>query len=233
MKTISFLNELALGELSNLEFGDKDSIAVGAVPKVLTAVNDGLIRLHSKFALSTKDLEVIMDSNLKRYELSSKYCKSKEGISTESLLYIKDSLDNPFNDDLLKIYSISVDGTVYQDLTTYVPGSGIAVPKYNVINVSSPTTGTSMFVSYQAKPVALLEEDVATSEIDLPWFLYEALKSYVAYKVYGAMNTQEMGTKSKEYYGKFEGQCNEAYSLGHVEVWNQTTNSRFLENGWI
>lgn len=227
--------KLAAGELSNLAMAtDSDtpgSIDTASQPKIILYANEALKRLYTRFVLSTKDLFLIQAGYLTRYHLSSKYAQSKFDPNAGYTFYIQDTTNEPFLDDVIKVTG------VYNGHGRAVPLNrrdnpfSVFTPQPTWLQVPHPQDGQILSVQYQAAhPTLTTAED--SPEIELPDFLTEALTSFIAYKVFDHMNTQESGAKANGHHNTFETICVEVMDRDLISEGTSTSSIRFVENGW-
>jgi len=104
-----------------------------------------------------------------------------------------------------------------------------------LLQVPRPVTGLGISITYQAKPepLSLDNPSLLDVEIVIPTVLEEAVLSYISYKVFSEINTQEANVKSQEHFTIFSELCKEAVDFDLVNTSISTTNTRFHRNGWI
>ena len=233
MKIIELFNELALGELSNIDIAREGVIKELAIPKVINAANEALLKLYSKFLLSERNLIIKVHKHITNYHLLKRFATSQEGISIEPYLYILDNSNEIFEEDVIRIFDVYLNHTIKLPINDQTNPLSVYTPQYNIIQYPDPKDNEQLTVIYQAKPKLLKEENLYTELFDVPWFLMDALKSYIAYKIYTSMNTVECTNKAIEYLTKYETSCMDALTSGLVQIVEPTVCTKFKVGGWI
>lgn len=232
MHLSQLLKELSYSEFSNLAVGEKGSgeIAEHRIPSVVTAINGALLRIYSKFLQHHKTAVIKKLEGKLEYVISSAYSES-EGATDP---YVMDA-GNPFKDDILKIVGVS-----YQDPATNefldvdrrfrAKPITVNVPRTVYLPAEVPV-GELLWVKYRAShPVVDFEEDTF---IEAPPSAFEAIKAYVAYKEYSAMNTETGVTKGQEYLAAFNALCNELVDRDTIGVTEDNQDNRFQNRGFV
>ena len=237
MKVPELLKTLAVGELSNLFLGQEGVIEASKIPKVIQSINDGLLRLHTKFILKEKNLILEMKAGVTFYHFKKKFAYSNYDEANPPLQwdlpYILDMNKEPFEEDVIKVLS------VYDQLGTKLPindleqYNSVFTPRAEVLQVPSNVPLQMLSVEYQAKPKKIPDTDYDEEEVDLPDFLIQALRYFVGSEVYSQMNTQENMIKGQEYSQKFEIACQTAIDMDLANSSSSTTNTRFEKRGWV
>lgn len=208
MKLSQFLQQLPFSEFSNLATGlsGAGEISEQKIPAVVSSINDALLRIYSKFLQDHKTVIIKKLPGQTKYEILSEFSES-EGAADP---YVMDATE-PFTDDIIKIVSThytpkAAENISDEEMKWRRQPVGIKVPRTVVISPLVPD-GELVYVNYRAShPIVVYEDD---TDIDCPPSAYEALKAYVAYKEYAAMNTETSVAKGQEYLGLFNTICNE------------------------
>lgn len=243
MKFLSeIFTDLSYEELSNLSLAADGGGAIkeDQQPKIINYVNDGLLRLHSRFLLKQQDVLLQMYPHITNYHLSPKYAVSQQEPEAEGYYYIRDLIGEPFQGDVIKILEVrSSEGWKYHlnDLNNV---NSLFTPQADVLQVPEPVCGMQLSVIYQAKHKKLVMADVGDPEdalnltpIELPDVLYGALKAWIAYKVFSHMNTQEATAKAQEHLAMYEGVCADAIEHDLVNSSVASTNTKFEQRGFV
>jgi hypothetical protein len=224
--------DLSFGELSTLSLAqDGDGIITDAGKEsIIRFTNEGLLKLYTRFVLKQSDVVLDLVDSITNYHLLLKFAQSQAGISTQPYLYIRDTFEEPFQEDVLRIMSVfSECGEL--PLNNESDHRSVFTPQFNVLQVPNPVTGQALSATYQAKHPLLMLEDL-TQEIDLPDVLVPALRSWIAYRAFGKPQTQEAQVMSQGHLAAFEATCAEVISLDLVGQSQSQTNTRFQRNGW-
>lgn len=225
--------DLSHGELSNLHMGAEGSGAIEETkqPKIVLYTNEGLLKLHSRFCLIEKDLNLELVGHITNYHFLRKFAESNRD-PKQKYLYIKDLLCEPFIEDVIRVL------TVYNKMGDLLPlndtanACSVFTPQPQILQVPNPIQGMSLSIGYQARHPKITGEDLE-QRIELPDTLHVALTSYIAYNVYCTISTAEATAKAQEHLLKYETTCQEVEDKDLVSTSSSSTNVRFRKNGWI
>jgi hypothetical protein len=231
--------DLSHGQLSNLSISmdGGGTIKEEARPKIIRYLNEGLIRLYSRFQLKQNEVIVQMFSHITNYHLLKKYALSQQEPEAEGYFYIRDLIGEPFEEDVIKI--MAVRDSLYRPMVLNDRNNPMSVftPQADVLQVPEPIEGMALSVIYQAKhrKIALDANttDEATGSFWVPDVLYGALSSFIAYSVYRDMNTQESAANANNHLVMYEALCAEAEDKDLVNSSIATTNTKFEQRGFI
>lgn len=240
MKLLSELYaDLSFEELSNLALSVEGggTIKEDSRNKIVGYLNDGLLRLYSRFVLKEADVIIQLYSHITNYHLLRKYALSQQEPEAEGYFYIRDLIGEPFEEDVIKILEVrSSHGFKYQlnDLNCH---TSLFTPQANVLQVPEPISGSQLSIVYQAKHKKLTIDDADDIEngttIEVPDVLYGALKAWIAYKVFSHMNTQESTAKAQEHLANYESICMDAIEHDLVNSSVASTNTKFEQRGFV
>ena len=236
MNVQELFQQLSYGELSNLSMAQQvpGQISADQQAKVLMAVNDALKRLYSRFVLSEKDIIIELQAGVTNYHLLSRYAESAYIPGGQiSYPYIKDLTKEPFKEDVIRILSVFSSTGHELPLNDVNHSASVFTPQLNVLQVPYPVQGQAIAVLYQALPEKLLIENYPSQQILIPDTLEEALKAYVGYKIFAAINSQEATVKAADFLGIYESICSEVEAKDLVSNSVSSTNRRFAMGGWI
>ena len=71
MKLSEILDSLASSELANLNFVENGDIVEAKIPKIVNAINLGLVKLYTRFKLKKGIITVAITSSITAYELTA------------------------------------------------------------------------------------------------------------------------------------------------------------------
>lgn len=238
MKLEELFSRLSYGELSNLAMSGEGSgtIRDKEQDKLITYVNSGMIALHKRFVLRSKEVLIECYDHITDYHLKKRYALNSG--SDEKYKYIIDLPENQFVEDVIRILEVS--NSLKQKLPLNDPGNPLSVftPSPTTLQVPEPITRNGLSVIYQANPVPLEyvgtdREGALAQEIDIPSFLETALTNHIAYKVYSHMNGQEQQAKAQEYLVMFENECSEVESNDLMAQSQSVTHYKLNERGFV
>lgn len=232
MKLDELFSRLSYGELSNLSIGNegRGSLKEEDIPKVTAHVNDGLLRLYSRFMLSSKQLIIEQVRHITNYHLIRKYAESAG--SDVEWPYIKDLPDEPFLGDVIRILEVHDSMGREFVLNDKDDPASLFTPAPQLLQVPDPKAGIALGIQYQARHIKLNNIDLE-QEIVIPFVLEGALQSFVAYKIYSHMNGQDNQVKSQEHLNTYEGICADVEARDLVNETFATSHHKLEERGFV
>lgn len=209
MKLQDFLDNICLGELSNLYIGLEGQVELhpNNRAKLINYINQGLVALHSRFILLKRELVVRTREDTGLYLLDQKHSMSR---GTDPVKYIDDTCGEPFCNDLIKVLSVHNEIGLEYMLNEKNNNDSLHTPSWNSLQIPHAVDNQGYFVIYQALSPKLKGDADGCEVLDLPPNLIEALSSFVAGKAYSHMNGTENKASGQEYMGIFDLRCIEA-----------------------
>lgn len=235
MELEELYSQLSYGELSNLAVSNNGSgeIVEEKKPQIVGYANEALLRLHTRFVLKQNDLILEMRPNTTFYHLLSRYAEqSWDSASEIEYPYIRDLVREKFEEDVLRVLSVYDNNGNERPLDDRERYDSVFMPQANTLQNPSPKVGEFLNLLYQAKHKKLIIGDATANTIDLPEVLQEAFKAYIAFKVTGAMNTNEMQAVSQGHFQMYEMICQEAVDRDILGSTQTSTNVKFRKRGW-
>ena len=159
MNLQEFCKRLANGRLSNTNLIEDNNgliIKVTHRPKVIDAINEGLIRLYTRFILNQKDVVICLRDHITSYRLNSLYSETLYPQDGVEIPYILDLPGEVFVNDVLKILSVYDYDGCELPLNDATNCKSVFTPKYDVVQVPEPIIGKLINVVYQAKHTLLI-----------------------------------------------------------------------------
>lgn len=235
MKLKQLLNELVQGEFFNLALREPNSntIKPERLPAIINYINEGLMVLHTKFILKEKVIILETVDSINEYLLHSKYSVSSG--YKEDYWYIKDTPDNPFKDDIVKVLEVR---DIYGNLMSLNDPevyNSMFTPQPLVLQIPFVGFKDVYTISYQANHpiIDIMKENYLDNEIELPPYLILALKNYVSYKVFSHMGGPENGAKAQEHYLMFEQANGEVIERDLINTTYHTSHNKLEKRGFI
>ncbi|QWY83539.1 putative tail protein [Rhizobium phage RHph_X2_28B] len=233
MNLLDLFKRLSLGELSNLSLGNDGAgtIDEGNYDKLIGYTNDALQKLFTRFILKENSLILELQAHITNYHLIPRFAQSSQD-NAKDIQYIMDLHCAPFKGDLIKILEVfDAYGCrkVLNDAESY---GSLFTPQPHVLQVPNPVQGEPLSVSYQASHKVLSSAELH-DQIEIPSYMENLLRTYVAYKVYCDMNGQENIVKGQEYLAAYEAGCTDIETKDLVNGTISTTNTKFAKRGWV
>lgn len=232
MRLSQLLKELSYSEFSNLAVGESGSgdIAESRLPSVVLAINNALLRIYSKFLQNHKQVVIKKLAGQVKYVISSEFSESAGATNP----FVMDA-DDPFTDDILKIISIRYrcpQTNEFLDADKRFRKKPITVNVPRTVNLPDEVpTDELLYVKYRAShPLVVLEDDTF---IEAPPSAFEAIKAYVAYKEYSAMNTETGVAKGQEYLELYNSLCAELADRDTIGVTEEFKDTKFQDRGYV
>ena len=227
---------LSRGVLSNLALANEGdgTIKTASQAKITDYVNEGLLRLYSRFVLKEQDVLIEQHEHITFYHLLPRFAVNHvpaNELEDEPIRYILDLPKEKFEGDVLRILSVFNSDGCKLPLNDDGNCKSLFTPQANILQVPDPVPEKALNVLYQAKHKKLLGE--LEEQIHIPDVLLEALLSFIAYKVFSHMNSQDSSAKSREYLAMYEAICTETVGQDLVSTSISTTPTRFESRGWV
>lgn len=242
MKISELFRRLSFGELSNLTLSGEGSgtIVDARHPQLIQYINEGLLRLFSRFALRENSVIIEQVDHITSYHLKRQYTESAQ---VDTLLvpypYIKDMVGDPFEEDVIRILEVQDSAGNKRPLNDVGNINSVFTPAPTTLQVPYPVTGQALEILYQARhPIIrdaplVEEENILDQVIELPFFLEGALQGFIAAQVYGHMNSVEASNKSIEYLKKVELICQEVEQKDLAGQSFLNTHFKFEDRGFV
>ena len=227
------LEHLSYSEFSQISLGGSTLGAIEEAdrPAIVSFINLGLMDLYKKFSLREKAVIIQQFANISEYVIHS---SNSVSVGTATYQYGKDTVLEPFQDDLLKVQQVFSEEGVEFSLNDPTDMYSVFTPSYNTIQIQSPDDENAVSVSYRAAPVKLstTSPDPDTMEIPLPEVLLSALLAFLAHRAHKPM-ASESNRAGADYLGTYLALCAEAELYGVASTTVVNHGDRFENNGWI
>lgn len=235
MNLQEFCKRLANGRLSNTNLIEDNNgliIKLSHRTKVVDAINEGLIRLYTRFILNQKDVVISLRDHITSYRLNSLYSESLYPQDGVEIPYILDLPGEVFSNDVIKVLVVYNHDGCELPLNDSTNVKSVFTPRFDVVQVPEPKTGELMNVVYQAKHILLTIAD-PLEEITLPDTLYGALEAYVAHLLFADINSDDAKIRSDKQLAKYEQICGDVILTDTISLTNIQSNIKFQNRGWI
>lgn len=235
MNLQEFWKRLANGRLSNTNLIEDDNgltIKLSHRTKVVDAINEGLIRLYTRFILNEKDVVIGLKDSITSYRLNSLYSKSLAPQVGVEYPYILDGDSEVFINDVIRIMAVYDNNGVKLPLNNATESTSVFTPVFDTVRISDPITDQRITVVYQAKHGTLVNTS-PLQEIILPDTLYGALEAYVAYLLFADINSDDAKFKSDKQLIRYEEICSDVRLTDAVSSTTLQSNIKFMNRGWV
>ena len=235
MNLQDFCKKLANGRLSNTSMVEDSGgliIKVAHRTKVIDAINEGLIRLYTRFILNEKDVVISLRDHITAYRLNSLYSETLYPQDGVEIPYILDLPGEVFVNDVIKILAVYDNDGCELPLNNNTNCKSVFTPKFDTVQVPEPKTGKLMNVVYQAKHI-LLSIGEPLEEITLPDTLYGALEAYVAHLLFADINSDDSKIRSDKQLIRYEQICSEVVATDITSSTTIQSNVKFHKRGFV
>lgn len=234
MKIKRILEHLEYGILSKINLGGNTSMGVTSYnyPTLISAIELGLIELAQTFDFKQREVFIKQEDHIKIYELDSRFAVTNT-TSTETYKYIKDSVDNPFLDDVLRIEAVYDELGNKLRLNDDNDPDSLYTPSVTSIQVPRPNAENSLSVIYSAGGVELRKtgNDILEQNVYLPVTLLQALCLFVASQVIAGKDSLEAKNESMVLERKYKEAVLQALNYG-TKLSDNTVNTNKERKGW-
>lgn len=239
MKTIDFVKQLGRGVLRNTTLSGLQNGLDNRwdeFAQACTMIDEGLMRLYSRFILKEKHLILEMQPGVTFYHLKRMYSVTGSDPARVPHPYIRDLPNEPFLEDVIKVLSVFDSNGVQRPLNDQSRVDSLFTPQADIIQNMFPRDLEALGVAYQAKPLSILVPDSdkwsGDTEFYLPDCLVPALSAYVAYFYFQGVNTPEGSSAAMMHFRMYDEVCREVERMDLVNQSMSCTNTRFSQNGW-
>lgn len=235
-----FLNDLysrlSYGPLMNLSMANdgNGTIINGKKPTIITHLNEGLLRLYSRFVLKENDIIVKLDEGIVNYPLLPRYAQTNSTPDLGDTLFIQDTVLRPFLGDLIKIMKVADFNQKEYPINDSERRDSLFTPQPWILQFPFPIHDAIIGVLYQAKhaPIALDSNENETM-ISLPEVLEGALVSFIASEIFSSIDSPESNAKSQLHLSRFDTLCLEIQDRDLVSDSISTSNQKFYDRGFV
>ncbi len=226
MLLTEILDSLAGSELANLNCVVDGAVLEAKIPAIVTAINIGLVKLHTRFQLKKRLLSISVVSTQLVYNLVS-----ANAVSVDVGGYILDA-DDPFTDDLIKILTI-----------TDSEGADVRFDGFNGVMLLSPKSfrfaeapeDDTYIIEYVARPAKVVYVNDTDIEVDLPDAYLPPLLAYIASRFYSPVGIALDSNRSSldvSYLQRYETECQLLENKG-INTGNYLESDNFTQHGFI
>jgi hypothetical protein len=227
------LTSLSQVELSGLALSDKtDSTKIEAryLGMAVSAVNDGLLKLFTKYILQQKEVILRPQGLTTIMQITS--ANSMRNIAVNPAAFLDDTFMVEFKDDILQIlyvrdaegYTLPIDDHSQIESVFILNYNTLQIPKVREVDIYS--------VIYKARHPVLLSTDL-TKMIEITPALEEPLRFYAAHKILNSMNGKSHSGQSTKYLQMFDIACSELDQQDTLHQNVTMTNEKLVLGGYI
>jgi hypothetical protein len=248
MKLQEVFDQLTYGELSQISIGGNEAGAINPenYNRLIPHVNLGLSQLYKRFSLKEGRLTLELQSGRTIYPINSKYAVNSKS-SKEPVRYIKDSVAEPFKDDILKIekviastgyeFSLNDASDEYGMFTTSATVLRVPLDVVEQIESLPDELKTSLIeVVYRANHPLIIADGTDTEpdqiELELPYTHLEPLLLFIASRIHTPSGMSNEANLGNIYASKYEAAC-QLLEFKGLQVDQGSQSTRLEQNGWV
>lgn len=239
MKTLEYIKQLTRGAMRNTALSVlRTGVANHSeeFEQVCTMIDEGLMRLYSRFIIKERHVLIEMQVGVTFYHLKSMYSVTGADRTRVPRPYIMDLPNEPFLEDVIKVLSVFDSQGAQRPLNDQSKPDGLFTPQADIIQNMYPRDLEALSVAYQASPVSVLVPGVSgwkdDTEFYLPDCLVPALSSYVSYVYHQGVGTAESMSTAMAQLQMYDSICKEVERMDLINQSMSCTNVRFVQNGW-
>jgi len=208
---LDFLQDMSYGEFQHLSIGQFDPTSHDSEPdarsyaQFLSHLNKGLSALHGRFPLRFEEVDIQLHEEITDYFLDYEYASSNL-TSSKPVLYIMDTVSEPFADNVLKIEEVFDEEGDLLHMNDVDEDLSVFTPRNNLVQVPWPNDWNMISVQYRADHPKLVYSaglDPSAVELQIPRHMTEALQFYVAARMTNSL-PQEGATFWSKYRAAVE-----------------------------
>jgi hypothetical protein len=142
-----------------------------------------------------------------------------------------DTVEDPFQDDMLKIEEVYDEAGVKYPLNDTSDEDSVYTPSFRSIQVPYPDDATTVSVQYRANHPRIsadIDTEAADVEVAIPNSLYQALLYFVGSRAHRATSVE----KSADYWQMYKRVVDDVKNEG-LEVQGEFGDWRFDDHGWV
>lgn len=234
MKLSRLYSLLGQGELSNLILDptERNTLSTDLANQVLSYLKGGLTDIYTRLPLLEKEVVFAAQTEVQIYYLQRIYAVQDITPMPIGMKYIKDTPDDPFIQDVLRI------SAVYDILGNQFPlnqpgdPESFYTPKYDALQHPRPVTGEEFVVHYHANHPDIDGTDLDV-EVMVPPYLEMAIRAYVAGEVYASKNGPEHGARAVALKGTYLELMAQAENLDMALTSQAFENHKFDNRGFV
>lgn len=226
MLLTEILDSLAGSELANLNCVVDGAVLEAKIPAIVTAINIGLVKLHTRFQLKKRLLSLTVTSGRLVYELDS-----SNAVSVNVGGYIQD-VDDPFTDDLIQILTMT---STAGDTIRFDGFNGVMLLNPKTFRFAEAPNNNTYVIEYVARPAKVIYINNTNIEVDLPDAYLPPLLAYIASRFYSPVGIALDSNRSSldvSYLQRYETECQLLENKG-INTGNYLESDNFTQHGFI
>ncbi len=226
MLLTEILDSLAGSELANLNCVSNGAVLEAKIPAIVTAINIGLVKLHTRFQLKKRLLSLTVTSGRLVYELDS-----SNAVSVNVGGYIQD-VDDPFTDDLIQILTMT---STAGDTIRFDGFNGVMLLNPKTFRFAEAPKDDTYIIEYVARPAKIIYINNTNIEVDLPDAYLPPLLAYIASRFYSPVGIALDSNRSSldvSYLQRYETECQLLENKG-INTGNYLESDNFTQHGFI
>jgi len=258
MQLDDLIQYLALSELGGSKFFEqkpKNPDALYEITKrnramLINHINEATMEVCKKLPMYWNSVAIRLVEGKSTYELNSKHSilNMPEGLvppdeplilgSEEAYYYIYDSVDYPFQDNLLTIGSVtSLSGKYDMSIGNSSYANAIYTPRPNVIEFPEDMYENDEYVTLHylshTPPIPLTTAEGTEYDVVFPTTLLEAISAFIAHKIQLKPQDANNASIAISHMDRFNMICDNYMNTNISNISGDVTMSTFSKGGWV
>ena len=198
---------------------------------MISLINSGLNDLYGRFVIREKELIVKIIEGRTRYPLTSNHAESQCKPNPCDEVFILDRASR-FCDDINQVLRVLRVGGDELPLNNDDEPMSVFTPSPTLLQVPVGCPWDYLSVIYKARHPKL-EMGVLNAPVHLPDALYDALYSFIGWKVYQSMNGQDNQMNAAGHKSAFDEACALVTANDLLSETKSNTGSKFNMRGFV
>ena len=258
MQLDDLIQYLALSELGSSKFFEQKPKNPNALYEItarnramlINHINEATMEVCKKIPLYWNTVVLRLVEGKNSYFLNSKHSirNIPDGVdipdeplilgSEEADYYIYDSVDNPFEDNLLMIGKVSsLSGEYDMNIGNSSYQNAIYTPRPNIIELPEDMYENDEYVTLHylshTVPIPLSEEAGSEYEVEFPVTLLEAISAFICHKIQLKPQDANNASIAISHMDRFNTICDNYVNANISNTSNDVTMSTFSKGGWV
>lgn len=234
MKLSDILKLVLYKNVLNTCYVNKDTkqFNVDKLPAIITFLNEGLLKLYSKFTLKTDSIFLEPQESRTKYPITKEHIIPDWGQSDYDH-YLWKGYKEDFPNNLIKILDVYSEQGVKMPVNDTESYWSMYTPMYNVLEIPKRITDIQISIIYQASPDKIVYSTDNDPEIEIPDLLVEPLVAYTNYLIFASIGSQGAMQQAQLFMRQYQTAIDELVESDAINPVYSTQSNKFYKRGWI
>lgn len=239
MQVQDVFRALSYGELSKMRIGKDASgdIAPDQHDQMTSLLQRALKTVYTRYAHKKDYVKLEQVEGVNHYHLRTEYAVSDTDAGNTNPRYIKDSAEDPFSGDLIKIVSVRDEDAEDADqrlrINDQTSPNGIQLAEFDTLYIKVPTVGNVLTVEIQDNHPRLTIPTVLTETVSVAPALENALLFKIAQLYFQSVGGEDASFRARSMQAAYEQECSLAEKEGNLPTHMTTDHNRFTNQGFV